>query len=672
MILRTGARRETNVLKKPNSDADFALSAYRRMSLIRGVERICLDFSDGPAPVAAGSIHLCAGQEAIPVGAAAALGTEDQISATYRGHGWAIEAGIPAFEVLSEIAHRATGVNGGRSGSALMIAPQYRFIGENSIVGAGYPIAAGVALAQKLKGTGGISVVSIGDGAMNQGSVHEGMVFAALNKLPVLFICENNGWAEMTASDAVAPVARQAQRAKAHGITGATVDGNDPIAVRNAVAEARKAILTGHGPVFLEFRTIRLWGHYNKDLQHYRPKSDWDAAQENDPLTALRKRLVDEGWADEATLVETDAEIAAELDELKAMVIDAPLPDPTSALDHIIGETPQARSEETTGTLVETTYGKAVTEALRKELETRPELLVYGEDVGVGGGIFGCSRNLQKHFGADRVFDTPISESAILGSALGAAMMGMRPVVEIMWADFMLVALDQIINQMSNLRYLTHGTCTAPLVVRMQQGVTPGSCAQHSQSLEALLFHVPGLRIGLPSTAQDAYDMLRAAIACDDPTIIIESRAFYQRAEAAVLDGPLQPIGGLRTRRNGKHIALVSYSTGMPVIAAAAEELAKDGIDASVIDLRWLSPLPEDELVAAVNAAGGAALIVHEANQTGGVGAEIACRLREAGIERVGRMGSPDVRMPASPVLQRSLLPNPETVASRARAILEG
>ena len=506
---------------------------------------------------------------------------------------------------------------------------------------------------------------------MNQGAVHEAMAFAALRKLPVLFICENNGWAEMTASEAVSPVPRQAQRARAYGISSATVDGKDPIAVRDSVAAARASIVSGNGPVFLEFETVRLWGHYNKDLQHYRPKAEWDAAQAKDPIAGFRDRIIKEGLAGKDDLDQIEAELKIELETLRQDVLAAPSPDPATAFDHVIGDVPTVtRSPATAEAGSETTYGKAVTEALRAELAARPELLVYGEDVGVGGGIFGCTRNLQKNFGEDRVFDTPISESAILGSALGASMMGMRPVVEIMWADFMLVALDQIINQMANLRYLMRGSCPAPLVIRTQHGVTPGSCAQHSQSLEALLFHTPGLRIGLPSTAQDAHDMLRAAIACDDPTIIIESRAFYQRKEDADFDADVQPIGGLRTRRAGKDIALVSWSTGMPVIQAAADLLAADGIEASVVDLRWLCPLPEEELIEEIKKSGNSALVVHEANLTGGVGAEILCRLRDAGIENVGRLGTPDMRMPASPVLQRELLPNAESVAAKVRAQL--
>lgn len=651
-----------------NSDATFGLRAYRRMARIRGFEQLCMRFSE--AGLAVGSIHLCAGQEAVPVGTLEALRDEDRVTATYRGHGWALETGLDPFAVMSEICHRATGINGGRAGSALIMDPARRFIGENSIVGAGSPIATGVALAQKRLGTGGISVVSLGDGAMNQGSVHEALVFASLNKLPVLFICENNGWAEMTASSAVSPVARQARRAAAYGISAATIDGCDPVAVRDSVAIARQRLLEGNGPVFLEFETVRLWGHYNKDGQHYRPKDEWEAAQARDPLALLRRKLIESDPAASGELDLIDEETTRNLELLRERVEAAPFPDPATARDHVIAPCSTTAREVEPRTLIETTYANAITMALQHELQQRPELLVYGEDVGVGGGIFGCTRMLQKTFGSDRVFDTPISESAILGSALGAAMMGMRPVVEIMWADFMLVGIDQIINQMTNVRYITRGMACAPLVVRMQQGATPGSCAQHSQSLEALLFHIPGLRIGLPSTAQDAYDMLRAAIADDDPAIIIESRAFYPRKEMAALEGPVQGIGGLRLRRPGKDVALISWSTGMRVIESAAEELEKHGIDAAVIDLRWLSPLPEAELVDAVRHAGGAALVVHEANLTGGVGAELACRLHGAGISRVARLATPDVRMPASPVLQAEVLPSAAKVAAKVKELL--
>ena len=229
-------------------------------------------------------------------------------------------------------------------------------------------------------------------------------------------------------------------------------------------------------------------------------------------------------------------------------------------------------------------YIQAVNEALSRELATRPEVLVYGEDVGQAGGIFGASRGLQKSFGADRVFDTPISESAILGSAVGAALMGMKPIVEIMWGDFMLVALDQIINQAANVRYITGGRSGAPIVVRTQQGATPGSCAQHSQCLEALLAHIPRLRIAIPATPQDAYSLLRAAIACPDPCIVYEARGLYQTTGEVHFTDVIEPIGKSRLHKPGRDAVIITWGTMVPVALEAARQLGEEGVDVGVLD----------------------------------------------------------------------------------------
>ena len=319
------------------------------------------------------------------------------------------------------------------------------------------------------------------------------------------------------------------------------------------------------------------------------------------------------------------------------------------------------------------TYIQAVNQALLRELETRPEVLVYGEDVGFAGGIFGASRNCQKTYGIERVFDTPISESAILGSAIGSALMGMRPIVEIMWADFLLVALDQLINQAANFRYVTNGRSKVPIVVRTQQGATPGSCAQHSQSLEALLAHIPGLRVALPGTPQDAYDILRSAVALDDPCIIFESRSLYQMSGPVVLSDQIQPIGKANLRKSGTDVAIVTWGTMVRAALEAAENLDRDGIAASVLDLRWLSPLDNEALRDAVTQSGCRVVIAHEANLAGGFGAEIAARLHEM-LEgsnlRVRRVAAPDVRIPAAANLSARLLPNAEKIVAAVHSLM--
>lgn len=648
--------------------------AYRTMSTIRAFEERCLEL--GAEGLIAGSIHLCLGQEAIPAGAVAALADDDYILTTYRGHGWAIARGVPLERLLGELCQRAGGVNGGRGGSPHFSAPAYGLLGENSIVGAGVPIGAGVAMASAVRRDQRVVVVSIGDGAMNQGSVHEALVFAAARDLPLVLICENNGWAEMTPGASMVRIEDLATRSAAYGIEGAVIDGCDPLAVRAAVDDAAAHARAGRGPVLLECKTIRLSGHYNRDVEHYRPKADREAAVAGDPVAKLRSLLIESGELGEDEVARIDADVADEIGRATYAVRAMDEPDPATAREHLYA--PTAAVAETLGPIEGqgelTTYVKAITAALRAELTHRPEVLVYGEDVGFAGGIFGASRGLQEEFGADRVFDTPIAESAMLGAAVGAAMVGMRPVVEIMWVDFMLVALDQVINQAANVRYVSRGELTAPIVIRTQQGVTPGSCAQHSQNLEALLAHVPGLKIGLAATPQDAHDMLRAAIADDDPCVVIEARALYQIKGPLRRDVPVQPVGGARIHRTGDEILIITWGSMLGPVLEAADRLQVGGIAAAVIDLRWLNPLDDEVIASFVRGGHSRVLVAHEANLTAGFGAEVAARIAERHFDwldaPVARVGVPDSRIPSAPSLQRALVPDARAVERAARMLL--
>lgn len=647
-------------------------SAYQRMQLIRAFEEKTLELS--ASGLIAGSIHPCLGQEAIPVGALAALQSKDRVLSTYRGHGWALAAGSSPRALLAELAHRAGGTNGGRGGSPLLSDPAVGFLGENSIVGAGVPIADGVAMASLAQDSGRVVVVSIGDGAMNQGATHEGLVFAAARNLPVVFVIENNGWAEMTATQAMMRTENFIERGQALGIESHIVDGLDPFAVERAVSAAAEACRAGQGPVILECKTIRLKGHYNKDIEHYRSVEDREAAAKSDPILRLRSSALSHGLVEEEEVDGWDLAARREIDSATREVEAMPLPDPTTSRDHLYGPAPEVSVGASSTELVELTYQRALNLALKTELELRPELLVYGEDVGVGGGIFGVSRGLQKEFGPNRVFDTPIAESAILGSAVGAAMEGMRPVVEIMWADFVFVALDQIINQAANVRYVNRGELSAPLTVRMQQGVTPGSCAQHSQSIEAIFAHTPGIKVGLAATPQDAYDMLRAAIADPDPTILIEFRALYQETGVVELGRAGQRAEGARFEREGSDVTIVTWGSMLGKVVSAADQLERDGVHATVLDLRWVRPLDVQALDRAVELSGGRVVIVHEAFTTGGVGAEVASVITERHFDRlvrpVTRVGTPDVRMPSSPVLQDALVPSVDSITQAVHSLL--
>jgi 2-oxoisovalerate dehydrogenase E1 component len=652
------------------------LTLLRQMMLIREIEQKSLELSTATPPEIAGSVHLCAGQEAVPVGTIAGLNHTDQVVATYRGHGWALASGLSPLEVFGEICHRKIGVNGGRGGSAYMMAPDRRFIGENSIVGAGVPVACGVAMANVSAGNGGVVVVSVGDGAFNQGSTHEGLAFAAARSLPVIIICENNGWSELTPTSLTFKISRIAQRASAYGIPGVTIDGSNPLDVRDTIRQAAKRAREGAGPALVECRVPRLWGHYNRDIEHYRSKEDREEARSRDPIEKFSNQLVQDGLVDQREIAELSAKVKSEVQELAEEVLRSPLPDASTAGEHVWAPTVRpsgSRTSHKEGEAKSMSFIQAVNEALNRELETRPEVLVYGEDLGNSGGVFGATRGLQKKYGEQRVFDTPISESAILGSAVGAALCDMKPIVEIMWADFMLVALDQIVNQAANVRYITQGRSGAPIVVRTQQGVTPGSCAQHSQSLEALLAHIPGIRVAVSATPQDAYDLLRSATAASDPCVVFEARALYQTTGPVVLDKEVEPMGKARLHRQGKDAVIVTWGTMLKPALDAAEMLRQEKREVGVLDLRWLSPLDEEALLAAVKHASGRVVVAHEANRTGGFGAEIVARLQElAGSEiplKSARVATPNVRMPASPVLMRELVPTPKRIAEAVRKL---
>jgi pyruvate/2-oxoglutarate/acetoin dehydrogenase E1 component len=331
-----------------------------------------------------------------------------------------------------------------------------------------------------------------------------------------------------------------------------------------------------------------------------------------------------------------------------------------------MSEITAVRASETGTTVRQLTYGEAVNAALRRCLDDLPETLLYGEDVAKPGGVFGVTRGLRRDFG-DRVFDTPISESAILGSAVGAAMLGRRPIVEIMWVDFSLVAFDQIVNQLANVRYVSRGELAAPVVIRTQQGSAPGACAQHSQSLEAFFLHVPGIRVAMPWTAQDAYDLLVSAVHSDDPVVVIENRTLYPGAKQEVtLGGPVQPVGGLRVRREGADATLVTWGAITAKALDAAAALAERGISLEVLELPWLNPFPTDEVVASVRRTGRLA-VLHEANVTGGFGAEVVARVAGLGLPLRSpalRLGLPDTRVPAAPSLVAGLLPDAERIAA--------
>ncbi|RGC65900.1 Acetoin:2,6-dichlorophenolindophenol oxidoreductase subunit alpha [Micromonospora sp. MW-13] len=303
---------------------------YRLMARIRRFEERLAALKDaGEIP---GSIHLCNGQEAVPVGACRALRDGDHVTATYRGHGWAIARGVDLTGLFAEMMGRDSALCGGRAASPYLSDPGRWFVGENSIVGAGVPIATGAALTAQRTGSGAVSVVSIGDGAMNQGNVHEALNLAAVLDLPLVLVVENNVYSEMSRIEDMVRVRQLAERAAGYGLPGRVVDGNDPDAVAEAVAEAVDRAREGSGPSIVEAMTERLVGHYSGDAQHYRPAGEIAAAREREPLARIR-RAADAGLA--ARLDAIDAEVADEIEAAVTAARAVSYPDPATAKEHV-------------------------------------------------------------------------------------------------------------------------------------------------------------------------------------------------------------------------------------------------------------------------------------------------------------------------------------------------
>lgn len=310
----------------------------------------------------------------------------------------------------------------------------------------------------------------------------------------------------------------------------------------------------------------------------------------------------------------------------------------------------------------EITYRDAIRQALQDAMRADPTILVLGEEVGLYGGAYGVTKDLILEFGPERLLDTPISEPAIVGTAVGAAMTGLRPVAELMYVDFLGMTMDQLANQAAKIRYMFGGQIGVPMVLRTQGGTGRSAGAQHSQSLEAWVMHTPGLRLAMPATAEDAYHLLRHSLTLPDPVVFIEHKALYTRKEPADLDRPPAPWGKAIVRRAGRDVTIVTYSRMVHYALDAAVRLAEAGIEAEVIDLRTLNPLDMATVIASVSRT-GRAVAVSEGVLTAGVAAELAARITEECFDYledpVLRIAGEDIPIPVSPALETGSIPSP-------------
>lgn len=628
------------------------------------------------------------GQEAIPAGIAPLLTRDDYMVITYRCIHDIVAKGTPMREIMAEMHGRAAGTSKGKGGPMHLSDPNSGLMATTGIVGGGVPIANGLALAEQLKGTQRIAVVTFGDGATSTGAFHEAINLAAVWKLPVVFVCQNNQYAEYTALAEYTLTKSFAARAEGYGMPGVRVDGTDPCAVHEAAAAAVARARAGEGPTLIEAVCHRLQGHAFGSEETHMDQQALAAARAAAPLGRYRARLLADGTATEQELARIDAEARAEVDDAIEFARGSPPPDPAEIYVDVFSD-PQlvpelaarppvaaASDQPPAGASRPLTFGAAVNDALDVALSSDPRVFLLGEDIAdPAGGVVKTTFGLSTKHGRHRVRPTPIAESAIVGAGIGAALAGMRPVAEIMINDFLEVCMDQVANHAAKLRYMSGGRTSVPLTIRtLTAGFVGSFGAQHSQSLEAWLAHTPGLKIVYPSTPHDAKGLLLSCIHDDDPCIFFEPMRLYF-TPGPVPEGDYRiPLGRAVVRRPGRDLTIISWGWTMVDALATADALAGQGVEAEVVDLRTLVPLDRATVLESVSRT-GRALIVHSAVEFGGFGAELATiihqhlhgQLRKP-VQRVGARYTP---VPFSQALESLHFPTTERVLAAARALVD-
>ena len=652
--------------------AETLQDLYVTMRRIRAFEDKTADlFEEG---VVKGTAHSYKGEEAIAAGVCEALRDDDIIASYHRGHGHCIAKGARIDRMMAELMGRQTGYCQGLGGSMHIADMELNIMGANGIVGAAMPLATGAGLAAKLQGTDRVAVAFFGDGASNQGVFHESLNLAAVWKLPVIFVCENNQYALSTSYRNTTSVSQVANRAASYEIPGITVDGNDGVEVYLVLREAVERARAGEGPTLIEAMTYRHGQHSLRvNLRDPRPEEELESWLDRDPIARMEKRLTGEGGFTDEQLSETSRAVEEELETAVSYGRDSPEPPVQVMLDAVYAPH-AAHAEPGPDTERTLSYPEALNEALNQEMLRDDRVFLMGEDVGATGGIFGVSKGLMDRYGSERVRDTPISEATFVGCGVGAAIAGMRPVVEIQIFDFVALTMDMLVNQAAKFRFMLGGKPSVPLVVRGPQGGGIRLAAQHSQSLEAWFTHVPGLVVAAPSTPYDAKGLLVAAIRDDNPVIFLEQKLLYVGATGPVPEELYAiPLGKADIKREGTDVTVVATSAMVPRALSAATVLERDGISVEVVDPRTLQPLDEDTILASVRKT-NRLLVVHEACVRGGFGAEVAAMVGAKAFDHldapVARLGAPHTPMPYNDRLELEVIPSQERIVEAVRALL--
>jgi 2-oxoisovalerate dehydrogenase E1 component len=683
-----------------------------------------------------GPTHVSVGQEGTAAGACSVLHIADKITSTHRGHGESLAKGTVAiremndeqlksrvpdckatkreelldaaleqhvYRMICELFGKEDGYCKGRGGSMHIADFTVGHLGANAIVGGGVPIATGAAIGLRYQKKDAVVCCFAGDGAYANGVVLESMNFATQAQftnhladrkfgVPMIFLIINNHYGMTHRTDdevmGVSRIARRAAGFADNNMHAEIVNGMDPLAVRDAVTRAAEVCRRGQGPVLLDCDTYRYWGHSLSDPRNeYRTKEEEAAWKSVDPIESFQTQILENKVLSEKELASLEAAVrdrnaraakraaaaadpAAE-DVIKYMFTDTKCETVPAEFSKVEIIEPLPEIKRTNG---EITYKDAIREAMIEEMKRDQRVLFYGEDVADYGGAFKTTKGLMESFGRDRVFNTPISEACICGTGVGLAMIGLRPVVELMYFDFALMSSDQISNQAAKWHYMSGAQTEVPLVLRVSAGAGKGYGGQHSQTLESVFCHIPGLYVVYPATPYDAKGMLKSAIRDNNPIMFIESQGLYGMKGQVPETDYLVPLGVADVKREGSDITFVSWGPLVHDCLKAADKLkAEKNVSAEVIDLRSLVPLDLDTILRSVQKT-GRCVVASQAIHIGSYTGEIASTISDAAFDYldapVKRVGARNGIAPQSHILEAAFLPGVNDLLAAARSIL--
>jgi 2-oxoisovalerate dehydrogenase E1 component len=597
------------------------------------------------------------GQEAISVGCTLALRDDDYILPMHRNLGVWTTRGVELRPLFCQLMGRQGGFTQGRDRTFHFGLPDKRIIGMISHLGAMLPVACGLATASRLKGETFVAAAFIGEGATREGDFHEAMNLAAVWKLPVVFVVENNGYGLSTPTQEVMRIEHIADCVAGYGMPGRVVDGNDIEEVMAHVSDAAERARRGEGPTLLEMKTFRMRGHEEASGTKYVPVHLFDAWRPRDPIDRLTEHVLSAGLLSEDRISQIQDECRYDIEDAAefALAQSAVTSDEQTEYAGVYA-TGLVREIAPTGT-TRMRFIDAVSAGLRQAMEDDDRVMLMGQDIAEYGGVFKVTQGFVESFGRERIRNTPIIESGVLGAALGLALEGIKPIVEIQYADFISCGFNQIVNNLATTYY--RWGAPVNVTIRAPFGGNIGAGPFHSQSMEAWFCHVPGLKVVVPSTPADAKALLLASIDDPNPVLFFEHKALYRSIRGEVEDAPVRgTLGEARLVREGRDVTVVTYGLAVHWAADEADRLAEDGIEVEIIDLRTLVPLDIDTVIESVRKT-NRVLVLHEAPLNAGFGGEIAARISEAAFPHLDappvRVGGANMPIPFSSSLEQDI-----------------